>query len=91
MLQVQTLLSAKCIDEDELKKAEKKLKDLTERFDYGPAWLNLAELYSNGYEPGIEANPEEYPEDSLQGGGESKVGTIYIPSRLSFSQYTPPS
>merc|ERR1719359_2715638 len=59
MLQVQTLLSAKCIDEDELKKAEAKLKDLTKRFDYGPAWLNLAELYSHGYEPGIEANPEE--------------------------------
>ena len=69
MLQVQTLLSAKCIDEDELKKAEKKLKDLTERFDYGPAWLNLAELYSNGYEPGIEANPEEAARCAGHGGG----------------------
>ena len=29
------------------------------RWNYCPAWLNLAEMYSSGFEPGVEANPPE--------------------------------
>ena len=51
------------------------------RWNYGPAWLNLAEMYSSGFEPGVEANPPEAAKCYCRVAPASQGIEVYIQAR----------